>query len=39
MKDAIFRDVTLCDFCKNDVSEELIASIIRLTKLCELRSN
>jgi hypothetical protein len=32
MKNAVFRDVTLCGFVRTDVSEERSASIIRVTK-------
>jgi hypothetical protein len=38
MKNAIFWDVTPCGACKNDVSEENIASIIRVTRICESAS-
>jgi hypothetical protein len=33
MKDSVFWDVTPCGSCKNDVSEELSASIIRVTRI------
>jgi hypothetical protein len=36
MKNAAFWDVTLYDCCKTDVSEERIASIIRVTRFSEL---
>jgi hypothetical protein len=36
MKNGVFRDVTPCGSCKNDVSEELSASIIRVTRIGEL---
>jgi hypothetical protein len=36
MKNAVFWDVTLCDSCKTEVSEERIASIIRVTGIGEL---
>jgi hypothetical protein len=36
MKSAVFWDVTPCDSCKNDVSEERIASTIRVTGIGEL---
>jgi hypothetical protein len=36
MKNAVFWDVTLCGSCKTDVSEELTASIYRVTRVGEL---
>jgi hypothetical protein len=36
VKNAIFWDVTLCDYCKNRVYEEPSASIIRVTRIGEL---
>jgi hypothetical protein len=36
LKNAVFWDVTLCGSCKNDVSEKLGTSIIRVTKTVEL---
>jgi hypothetical protein len=36
MKNAIFWDVTPCESCKTDVSEEFSASIIRVTRIGEL---
>jgi hypothetical protein len=36
MKNVIFLDVTPCGSCKTDVSEDHIASIIRVTRICEL---
>jgi hypothetical protein len=36
MKNAVFLDVTLFGSCKNDVSEELIACIIRLKGIIDL---
>jgi hypothetical protein len=36
LKTGIFWDVMLCGSCKNDVSEELNASIIRVTRIGEL---
>jgi hypothetical protein len=36
MKIAVFWDLTPCDFCNTDVSEERIASIIRVTRIGEL---
>jgi hypothetical protein len=36
MKNGVFWDVTPCGSCKNDVSEELSASIIRVTRIGEL---
>jgi hypothetical protein len=33
MKNAVFWDVTLCGSCKTDVSEERIASIIRVARI------
>jgi hypothetical protein len=35
-KNGVFWDVTLCGSCKNEFSEELSASNIRLTKIGEL---
>jgi hypothetical protein len=35
-KNGVFWDVTPCGSSKNDVSEELSASIIRVTRICEL---
>jgi hypothetical protein len=37
MKTGVFLDVTPYGSCKNDVSEELGASIIRVAKIGELR--
>jgi hypothetical protein len=36
MKNAVLWDVTLCGSCKNRVSEERIASIIRVPNIGEL---
>jgi hypothetical protein len=36
MKNVVFWDVTPCDSCKTDVSEELSGSIIRVTGISEL---
>jgi hypothetical protein len=36
MKNAIFWDVTLCGSLSTEVSEELSASIIRVTRIAEL---
>jgi hypothetical protein len=36
MMNAVFCDVMVCCSCKNDVSEERIVSIIRVTRICEL---
>jgi hypothetical protein len=36
MKNAVFWDVTPWASCKNDVSEELSAPIIRVTRIGEL---
>jgi hypothetical protein len=36
MKNAVFWDVMLSGYCKNDVSEKRIASIIRVTRIGEL---
>jgi hypothetical protein len=36
MKNAVFGDATPCGSCKDDVSEERIASIIRMKKISEL---
>jgi hypothetical protein len=36
LKNSVFWGVTPCGSCKNDVSEELSASIIRVTRICEL---
>jgi hypothetical protein len=36
MKNAVFWNVTSCGSCRNDVSEEHIASIIRVRKMDEL---
>jgi hypothetical protein len=33
MKNGVFLDVTPCCSCKNDVSEELSASSIRVTRI------
>jgi hypothetical protein len=33
MKNAVFWDVTPCGPCRNDVSKEFIASIIRVTRI------
>jgi hypothetical protein len=33
MKNGVFWDVTLCGSCKNDDSEELRASFIRVTRI------
>jgi hypothetical protein len=33
MKNFVFWDMTPCGFCKNRVSEERIASIIRVTRI------
>jgi hypothetical protein len=38
MKNAVFWDVTPCGSCKNDVSEELSASIIMVTRIGELET-
>jgi hypothetical protein len=35
-KNGVFWDVTPCGSCKTDVSEELIASFIRVTRIGEL---
>jgi hypothetical protein len=36
LKNGVFGDVTPCGSCKNHVSEELSASFIRVTRICEL---
>jgi hypothetical protein len=36
MKNGVFWDVTPCDSCKIEVSEELSASFIRVTRIGEL---
>jgi hypothetical protein len=36
MKNAVFRDVTLRDYCQNHNSEESTASIIREKRIGEL---
>jgi hypothetical protein len=36
MKDVVFWDIKPCSSCKNRLSEERIASIIRVTKIGEL---
>jgi hypothetical protein len=36
MKNGVFWDVMSCGSCKNRVSEELSASIIRMTRIGEL---
>jgi hypothetical protein len=36
MKNGVFWDVTLCGSLRTDVSEELSASFIRVTRICEL---
>jgi hypothetical protein len=36
MKNAVFWDLTPCYFCKNDVSEECMPSIIRTERLSEI---
>jgi hypothetical protein len=36
MKNGVFWDVTPYGFCKNDVSEELGASFIRVTRIGKL---
>jgi hypothetical protein len=36
MKNAVFWDVMPCSCCKNDVSEECIASVIRAIRISEL---
>jgi hypothetical protein len=36
MKNGFFWDVKPCGSCRNHVSEELSASIIRVTRICEL---
>jgi hypothetical protein len=36
MKNALFWDVTPCGFCKNIISEERNASVIRVTRIGEL---
>jgi hypothetical protein len=36
MKNAVFWDVTPCGTCKNDVSEQRIAPIIRVTRIGEI---
>jgi hypothetical protein len=36
MKNGVFWDVTRCGSCKNDVSEELSASFIGVTRIGEL---
>jgi hypothetical protein len=36
MKNVVFYDVTQCGFCKIYVSEERIASIIRVKRISEL---
>jgi hypothetical protein len=38
MKNAIFWDVTSCGFVRTDVSEECVASIIRVTRISKLRT-
>jgi hypothetical protein len=38
MKNAVFWDVTPCESCKNVVSEDGIASIIRVKGINELRT-
>jgi hypothetical protein len=35
MKSVVFWDVMPCDSCKTDVSEELTASIMRVTRIVE----
>jgi hypothetical protein len=35
MKNAVFWDVESCNFCRRDVSEERITSIIRATRIGE----
>jgi hypothetical protein len=32
-----YLDVTPCGFCKNDIPEVPVASIIKVTRMCELR--
>jgi hypothetical protein len=39
MKNGVFWDVTPCAFVRTDVSEELSASIIRVTRIGELRTS
>jgi hypothetical protein len=39
MKYVVFWNVTPCDSCKTDVSEERIPSIIRVKIISELRKN
>jgi hypothetical protein len=36
MKNAVFWDFTPCGFVRTDISEELSASIIRVTRIGEL---
>jgi hypothetical protein len=36
MKNVVFWDVTPCSTCKNRVTEKLLASAIRVTKIGEL---
>jgi sulfur relay (sulfurtransferase) DsrC/TusE family protein len=36
MKNGALRDVTPCGSCKNDISEELSAAFIRVTRIGEL---
>jgi hypothetical protein len=36
MKNSVFWDVTLCGLVKTDVSEKLSASLISVTRKCEL---
>jgi hypothetical protein len=36
MKNGVFWDVTPCGFVRSDVSEELSASFIRVTRIGEL---
>jgi hypothetical protein len=33
IKNAVFWDVMLCGSCKNNVSEERIASVIKVTRI------
>jgi hypothetical protein len=36
VRNAVFWDVTPCDFVRTDVSEERISSIIKVTRIGEL---
>jgi hypothetical protein len=39
MKNAVFLDVTLCGLVRTDVSDERIASIIRVERISELETS